>query len=375
MKRFKESQAIVFMAITTMALAGCSKPVLDYRNAETPDGLIYAEGANEPFTGTVTHIPDAFLMGYEGVYSRIMAAAGTRYSISPALLCTVSARKGYVDGNASCYLPRTETKILEADFATGQLSGKFVYYNWDNPDQKVIEARFDGGQPDGTEKIYSASTGKLIKKIGWSRGKYDGDFTNYNGANSKVVLEGAFADGKYDGQWRQYTADGKHLILKFSYDHGLRTGIAEGFDPQTGKRTTLVDKWVDGKINGERKTWDKNGVLTSDDVYVDGNMVESKDVNSEATRDVDHLKSGINQALTGSVPVATPTSQPIIATGSTAVPATPPMTPTSLETCVRKWSEAHHQEAAKAGVDDVATMDQIGEWEEWCKAGKQTPTG
>ena len=49
-------------------------------------------------------------------------------------------------------------------------------------------------------------------------------------------------------------------------------------------------------------------------------------------------------------------------------------TAASVDACVQGWAKAFHAEAAKAGIDDVVTMDQANEWTEWCKSGKQVPS-
>ncbi|WP_426701660.1 hypothetical protein ACPPVV_01195 [Rhodanobacter sp. Col0626] len=340
------------MATTLFALTGCSKPVLDFRNAEMPDGLIYATGANEPFTGTVTHVPDSFLLSDAKGYAKFVQEAGGdgdavarmwRFAQgigSPTFLCDVSARKGYVDGKAICYVPRTDTKLIEAHFSEGRLSGGLVYYNPESRAQKLIEGSFDAGQPAGTEKIYSPSTGKLVESVAWS-------------------------DGTYDGDYARYTDDGTQLTDRWRYRKGQYDGVAETFDADTGKRIALVDKWVEGKINGERKTWDKNGVLLTDEIYVDGKKVANKDVTDASQADGESLEGRLNQALSGPVSTNTP---PAPAAISPAAPAT-------LDACVQRWTAANHEAAAKAGVDDAATADQVDEWETWCKQGKEVPAG
>src|SRR6218665_1412757 len=55
-KHMKGTKYVSAVAVALL-LAGCSKPVLDWRNAEVNNGLVYAMGENEPFTGNVTNIP------------------------------------------------------------------------------------------------------------------------------------------------------------------------------------------------------------------------------------------------------------------------------------------------------------------------------
>ncbi|WP_146742387.1 toxin-antitoxin system YwqK family antitoxin [Oleiagrimonas sp. MCCC 1A03011] len=359
MKKFHQAPLAVLLTVSLLVLAGCSKPVLDYRNADLPDGLIYAQGANEPFTGTVTHVPDSFMFNSDAKgYWQLLRASGTSLAmISPSLLCTISVRHGYVDGEASCYLPRTDTKVIEASFDGGNLSGDLVYYNAGKSDRPWIEGSFDEGLPDGTEKVYSASTGKLIKKIPWSDGTLDGDYYTYNQSNGNTTLEGSFDDGKRSGTWKTFTNDGEHLINRVHYNNdGQLDGQAEGFDPNTGKRTFLVH-WVNGKIDGEKKTWDKEGNLLTDETYTDGKKVAERKIDHAAYPSNKSLEDRMVQALSG--PSANTLQRP--------------PSPTSIDECVQGWVNANHAAAAKAGVDATATIDQVNEWEEWCKSGKQAP--
>jgi antitoxin component YwqK of YwqJK toxin-antitoxin module len=355
--------------ISLSTVAGCSQPVLDYRNAEVSDGLIYAAGANEPFTGSVTHVPDSFIIHGDGHAKFMKEAVGNEYAAarmvqailgrdSSTSLCTASARKGYIDGTALCYRPQSDTRIIEARFASGQLTGKFVYYNPDKPDQKLTEGSFDdGGQPDGTQKIYSASTGELVTKLNWSHGLYDGDYAKYNESNGKLVLKGSFVDGKANGTSEQYTPDGRQLIARVGHKNGYLDGREEHFDAETGKRTLLVDQWIEGKINGNRKIWDKQGTLISDENFSNGVLVPSKgsDVQSNS------LKNQLTEALTSPSPAASSQQQ-------NAAKESPPVT--DLDACVGGWTTAYHKEA---GADAMVTTDQLDEWQEWCRQGKLAP--
>ena len=47
----------------TVVLPGCGGSVLDFRNAEISNGKLYKAGADAVFTGTVTNIPQAKLLG------------------------------------------------------------------------------------------------------------------------------------------------------------------------------------------------------------------------------------------------------------------------------------------------------------------------
>lgn len=378
MRKYKERLLALLAVSTLLALVGCSKPILDWRNAQVSNGLIYAGDANTPFSGTVTGVPSQFLFTNGGFglrsqgLAKLLGEAGSGvqqdvffklYDKFDNINCTASVRKGYVNGKATCQLTKSGEEFVRANFSDGVLNGKFTYFNPDRPDQKMVEGNLSNDQPDGAEQVYSVATGKLILKTNWSTGKYDGDVTVFDASSGKVTLEGSWKDGKQDGTWKQYSQDGKHLTSNTHYKNGLREGVAEYFDPDTGSRVGLDDKWINGNLNGERKIWDKNGALLKDEIYDNGNLVKSKDVGNGSGNQ-------LVQALSGNVPAAAPAPSQADATTSAASTSS---SAASLQACVQGWTDAHHAEAAKAGVDDAVSMDQLNEWREWCKDGKQAP--
>lgn len=374
MKKYHLTKWISWTALILLAPAGCSRPVLDYRNAEVSDGLIYAGGANEPFTGSVTHVPDSFMLNGEGHAKFMKELGGDKYAIalflkavlgngSPAALCTISVRKGYVDGAATCYRPQSDTRIVDAHFAGGQLSGKLTYYNPDKPDQKLAEGSFENGQPDGAEKIYSASTGELIAKVNWSSGLYEGGYASYSEANGKVVIKGSFVQGLRDGTWEQYTKDGKQLVVRTVYQKGLLNGKEEDFDAETGEKTLLVDQWIDGKITGTRKVWDKNGALVSDDTYADGTLIQHRDASTHPVNSSAPTKDAYLESATAAV------VQGLGMNAASAVTQSIETQP-AVDACVNDWTKAHRRDV---GEDAVISMDQVSEWQDWCRQGKRAP--
>jgi antitoxin component YwqK of YwqJK toxin-antitoxin module len=378
MRNLRRIVSTTCVVMTLLAATGCSHPVLDYRNAEVSDGLIYASGANEPFTGSVTHVPDSFMINGEGHAKFMKEVEGDRYAVArfmqavlgdgtPTFLCTVAVSKGYVDGAATCYRPQSDTKIIEAHFVGGQLSGTLIYYNPQKPGQKLAEGGFDGGQPDGLQEIYSTSSGELVKKVAWSKGLYDGKYVRYNESNGKVVLKGAFVQGHRDGTWDVFTADGKQRIARAAYKEGNLDGVEEDFDADTGKRTVLVDRWVDGKISGARKTWDKDGVPVGDEIYADGALVERKDVSAKAESGTDPLPPELMKALSEPVAVAS-ASQP--AAAGSAPASRSQVSPADMDACVSDWVAAHRK---VVGEDAMIAADQLDEWRQWCVEGKHAP--
>lgn len=344
-----------------LTLAGCSKPVLDWRNAQQSNGVIYAGDSNTPFSGTVTHAPIEFIAWNADGFQKSLMDAGN--AIHGSILttthgggdidCTFSVRNGYLDGKTICSLETSDEEIIEANFSKGSLSGKFVYFNPIHPDQKLIDGSFDQGLPDGEQKIYSFFTGALHIKKEWSDGIADGRFVVYNETNGKVTMEASFDKGKLDGICKKYTPDGKQLTILRRFKDGQLDGVEEDFDPETGKRTVLVDKWVDNKIEGERKTWNPNGALTKDEIYANGTLVKSKDVSTDDTNQM-------IKALSGPVSVASPPREQTASAGAASasttavIPADTPDLGKALASAAKIAKENPNDDGFLNGEDDTS---------------------
>lgn len=349
------------IATTLLVLSGCSKPVLDYRNAEVVNGKIYSSAANKPFTGTVTNFPDNEILKYQdgfAGFANILAQSafpddmrGARnlgitaqgmLTATTTAYCDVSVRNGLLDGKTICKAPHTDTTGTEMSFEGGSLSGEMTYYDFSLSPNRLSKGSFKDGTPDGTQTIYSVKTGNKIGVANWSDGALDGRVERYNATNGALIRRGRLKDGKLDGEVVEYSDDGKAKLRTAEYTSGFQSGDEELYYLD-GKHKEH-SQWVDGKLNGTVRRWDENGNLIQELTYKNGVQVQS---------DADKLR----HALTDPVPAAANTA---------ATPAA------NMDACVRAWTVAFRKER---GEDAMVVADQLEEWKAWCKQGKEAPAG
>jgi len=317
------------LAVMAISLSACSRPVLDWRNAEVNDGLIYSGKANDPFTGQVTHVPQRFFLREQGGLEKFANVIRTSpnwsiVAIGGDELCTVSVRQGYVDGDVRC----GNDENTRMSFKKGNLDGKFVYY-WYG--KHVADGAFDGGLPYGTEKIYGYDTGKLVRVVQWKNGVLDGPEKGYFESTGKQSVIAEWRDDHLVGREVRYNSDGKKVLDQNRDDKGILDGPYDEWFSQNGMHS--VAEYSHGVYNGRAQLWDKSGKLIMDRVYRNGNVV--------------------SDALAALAPEKT----------EAAVPQ-------NTDSCVNGWTNAFRR---VGGSGAVITADQLDEWKDWCAQGKQPP--
>jgi antitoxin component YwqK of YwqJK toxin-antitoxin module len=335
------------IVLLTFALAGCGTDILDYRNIQVVNGKIYSEGANKPFSGMVTNIPDDMVLQSQDSFATI---AGKIFNAAdpleaPAMqnlgvswvdaltaktvaYCDIPVKDGWFDGHAICKAPQSDDTTTEMSFDKGRLSGEFIYYNSIISSHLLAEVTFNDKGPDGVLKIYSPRTGKIIRSISWRDGVLDGILENYNANTGVVIHSEQYKSGKINGQVISYTVDGKTKTAISNWVDGLQEGTDDVYDPVTGSHT-LHGQYRQGKVDGVVTQWDTNGKVVLEKTFQDG--VEVPPV-----------------ATLGNVQSLSPAQDP----------------------CVSALAEEFHKEQ---GPDALITFDQLGAWGESCKQGR-TPS-
>lgn len=330
--------------VASFSLYGCGKgQILDFRNAQVINGKVYAEAANTPFSGTLTNVPAGQVLDAQKGFAKFaetttrvifpqlanIRQAGLSVSSNAMLLpnsyCDVSMNEGYLDGETVCKAPRSEDLTLKASFDKGTLVGAVKLYD-PKTGKLLSETSFEEGQPDGAQNIYSPRTNKLVHTISWKNGILDGPEEGFDESTGKRTFFGTFSDGKYQGETTLYSSDSNNIIQRTTFENGLPL-IDEKFDPQS-KKLIARSEFKNGKFDGSVKKWDANGVLISDDKYTQGVLLSSS------------ASHNAEQA------------------GKNA---------TSLNTCIDSWTTAYRKEQ---GEEAVISIDQINEWEAWCRSGK-----
>jgi len=266
------SIGLAAVLLVAMTLAGCKGTLLDYRNAQLAHGLFYAGDANEPFSGTVTHVPDGVILrGQQGLvaYAQVMNNLYLLNGIGLGMSeCEVRVRDGLLDGDATCTQSGTDKVMREMHFSGGNLDGDFtlVMPNY------TSSTHFSDGQLDGEIENHSVATGKLIYRVRFTHGVVDGDEASFDPQTGNQTLAAHYAHGARQGDLVQYAADGKQVLYKASFDHGQQIGSEERFDPGTGQRV-LLRHWDNGELNGKSQEWEPDGRLKGTIVYAHNGIV------------------------------------------------------------------------------------------------------
>jgi len=291
-----------------LLLAGCGKEeILDFRHAEVVNGKIYAEGANEPFTGKVTNISGLStpLLNHVVDQLKMSAYLGFGRYLYPQLqryLCDVDIKGGVFDGKAICRLPQTEAPMSEITYLNGAAEGPAKLYA-PGKSNVLVAATFKAGALDNTLEVTNPDNGKLVLRQGWKAGMLHG----------KVV---------------QYTPDGAHLIYTSEVTDGVRDGVEESFDRETGKRNGYAE-WRAGAPHGKRQQWDAGGNLVNDQVIENGILV-SDTLQAKRAKEADNHSSG-------------------------------------TQACVDQRVKDHRREV---GEDAMINAAQLEEWETMCSPAK-----
>lgn len=314
-------------------LAGCSPSTVDFRNAEIVNGKLYKSGANDPYSGRMTNVPQQnFLVGNtQQGFTTLVKTAMAAYSGSEmdrlllvASLCDLTVRDGLIEGKVTCMVPQSQTKRFEATFEKSTLHGPFFWYDVVDGNQIAIKAKFSHGKLDGEHEMFGLKTHRIVRRIHWEEGVPVDEEEQFNEESGKKTMGIPYKDGKIQGLVTGYAPDGKTVVYRASYVAGAPEGVEEKFDPQTGQRI-LQAQWSGGKLNGKTLSWDAQGKALKDTYYKDGFET---------------------------LPPASAPSEANAVSGD----------------CAEAWTAAFRKEQ---GEDAIVTVDQLGEWRAWCDSGKR----
>lgn len=314
-----------------LALAGCGQDVLDFRNAEVSQGKLYKEGANKPFSGKVTNVPYAQMPTAPWVEMfRLVVATTEEKQLGQylsKLLCDAEFDQGVLDGDTVCTLRGSDEPIMTLSYEQGSLEGAMKVTSYKVKGVTLAEAVYKGNVLEGELIVNHPETGQLVSSSQWRAGKPHGLQENYSVKTGKLVFKAKYVDGLFDGEVLTYYADGHQLVSKAQFAAGKRHGVVEVYDPDG--RMSKREEWVeDRRVNVE--LWNEKG------------------------QSVDYSGRVLSQANESSP------DQPAGQTTSAG----------SLTGCVDGWTAAFRKEN---GEDALVTMDQLGEWEAWCREGKVRP--
>lgn len=316
------------------ALTGCGK-VLDWRNAEVSNGKVYEQGANKPFSGKVTNVPQEKISpssdGWRLAVSPIANTPNWSNKINTGYsLCDLKADDGQIDGEVVCTSLVTKQLLYKVNFKKGLLHGKFVLYDASADQKPYLTASFVNGKIDGTHKLISPKNQQVLFQAEWDEGVPHGEQARFDEETGKKTFTSTFKKGLLEGDIYTWAPDGKTVLLHGTARNGKLEGPEQVFYPDGKKKSEKVFK--DGQEHGVRKVWDETGKL------------------------VDHTRYE-NGAWTENLPLP----------GQPAVAEEPDWTPEDVA-CVDKWIAVRRKEI---GLEAPIPFEQKNEWKAWCRAGKR----
>jgi len=211
-----------------LLLSACSKPVLDWRNADLSNGKIYESGANEPFDGLVTNVPHGKLEPHLGALRTVLSNLNTNQSASmPALLggmqylCDVNIEGGLVADHFVCRYPDSQVVAYEGNLTDGGLEGETVFHN--AAGTKVVVLPMASGKVNGRIKIYFAENPEQPSlEADVVDNGFNGELIGYH-LNGQVKTKGQYASSVPTGVWEGYREEDGTVSERITYEDGKVT--------------------------------------------------------------------------------------------------------------------------------------------------------
>lgn len=332
---FRKNLIVALMAVTA-ALSGCFNEKLDWRNADVANGKIYKKDANEPFTGKVTGYPFKDLAGRSPQLFKarhLLMVYGDSGDDLINAVCDIQVSKGELISDLKCENRLTRT-IFTAETEDGVLHGPFTIHQSKEDDTARVVFNFDNGRLHGEAKILDKFSKDPRYESMWVSGQTTMEKV-YDKETHALVHESHFDKGRPDGPMIRYTPDGKTVTYSANYIDGSLEG-------------QMLEVWIN-EMTYREATYLKGSMRRQ--IY--GNVVG--DGKRVPNREIIYGEDGheiSNRSLTD------PTLEKAIQVKSTA---------SDPQACVDSWMAAFRKEV---GQDAMVTMDQVGEWEGWCKSGK-----
>lgn len=227
MKGFNHLAALV----AALLVSGCSKPVLDWRNAELSNGKIFEVGADEPFDGLVTDVPHGKLVPHLGSTRAVLQNLATNQPKElPILLagmqyeCDVTVEEGLIADKFICRHHQSQVVAYEGRLTDGGLDGETVFHG--PRGNRVVVLPMKDGRVDGRVQIYFADNpDQLAVEADMADNGYDGEWIGYH-PNGKVSGKRHYAKSVPTGVWETYWEENGAVSERVTYEAGKEVSYA-----------------------------------------------------------------------------------------------------------------------------------------------------
>lgn len=268
---------LICTLLISAALTGCGDELLDFRNAEMSNGLIYSKGENKPFTGDVTNVPlnsiptkdlsemlqlikkvtnDQSLSQLLMVGS-IASLMGN--SSAPTVVCDALVSEGYLNGPVQCFTASGRLSVMDINYVDGNINGGVIFYSLKDKSKSVLaEAEYTGGKLSGEFKVYGLKSNKLISRTVWVNGVLNGLVENFSDDTQKLTRRASAVDGKLEGDVEEYDGLSGDLVKTTTYKAGVKV------EPKTAvaSKESCSDSWM----SAYRKEVGDEAAITSDQI-------------------------------------------------------------------------------------------------------------
>ena len=302
---------------------------MDYRNAELVQGKIYRRGEDSPYNGVATNIPGRVL---------------PRSSLQDFIASVVSIHQPQDREVVNAEENYQVSAVIENQFCSGRvkngaLVGKFVCTNVNYGQQPLIEFELNDSGVIETATIHSvAHSGRLIAEAKFREGLASEVSVWHTKSNTPLVVA-AYTNGRPTGTAKRFYQNGQ-LKYEMSYDNGALNGISRLYY-DNGQMEEL-NTYVNNVRHGRSESYTRDGELKWGGEYVDGRMQSPDAVAHDSSQNVESSSEH-----------------------------------GASDDCVEMWRDAYilenspHDGSSEEYFEPAISVDQISEWETWCREGRK----
>ncbi|MBL8263106.1 MAG: hypothetical protein JNM58_11820 [Xanthomonadaceae bacterium] len=229
-------------------LSACSKPILDWRNADLSNGMIYKSGSNEPFDGLVTNVPHGKLEPHLGALRTVLSNLNTFQPASMSallggmqFLCDVNVKDGLIADHFVCRYRDSQVVAYEGQLTEGGLQGETVFHN--AAGAKVVVLPMANGKVNGRIRIYFAENPEQLSLEAevFDNG-LNGELIGYH-LNGQVRTKGQYTSSVPTGLWEGYREEGGTVSERIVYENG-KVASHSYYQPDGKEYLTEQQMWA-----------------------------------------------------------------------------------------------------------------------------------
>ncbi len=178
------------------------------------------------------------------------------------------------DGHYIEYYPNGK-KFAEGDYVSGVHNGPWSF--WHDNGQLAKTVNFTNGRADGAWEVHRAD-GTLESRKAYKNNVREGAWVVYYEDGKTPKMEQTYVEGKLQGDRKSYFSNGK-VHQQANLKDGQYDGVVTEWD-ETGRKVAEAH-FTEGKLNGTLTRWSSDGRRT-EQVFRDNKFVSSKEFDDKA---------------------------------------------------------------------------------------------